>query len=81
MLPGTHDLGTYVFDKTKGALPNLDLTVTIQENYNQCDRPAFFKKALTPMVITPFAITIVAMDLQAQKALLPVVVVTSGIVT
>jgi intracellular sulfur oxidation DsrE/DsrF family protein len=34
-LPGTHDSGTYAFDKTKGASPDSDLTETIQEKLDR----------------------------------------------
>jgi hypothetical protein len=34
-LPGTHDSGTYTFDKDKGASPDSDLTTTIQEKLDK----------------------------------------------
>jgi hypothetical protein len=34
-LPGTHDSGTYTFDKHKGASPDSDLTTTIQDKLDK----------------------------------------------
>jgi hypothetical protein len=34
-LPGTHDSGTYQFDKDKGASPDSDLKTTIQDKLDR----------------------------------------------